>query len=138
MGSTITEKILARAAGRKAVQPGDMVRARVDLVMAHDVTMPLSILEFRRMGATRVFDAGKVVAVSDHFAPAANVKAAEQIKAVRDFAREQGLEHYFEPGLGPSGVCHAVLPEEGLVLPGQVILGADSHTTTYGLSLIHI
>lgn len=100
--------------------------------MGHDVTLPLSILEFGRMGAERVFDAARVVAVSDHFAPAANVKAAEQIKAVRDFARDQGLEHYFEPGCGQSGVCHAVLPEEGLILPGQVILGADSHTTTYG------
>ncbi|HJX39264.1 MAG TPA: 3-isopropylmalate dehydratase large subunit [Anaerolineae bacterium] len=132
MGLTITEKILARAAGRGAVEPGDILRVKVDLVMGHDVTLPLSILELGRMGAARVFDAGKVVAVSDHFAPASNVKAAEQIKAVRDFARDQGLVHHFEPGCGQSGVCHALLPEEGLILPGYVVVGADSHTTTYG------
>jgi len=132
MGLTITEKILARAAGRESVEPGDIVRVKVDLVMAHDVTLPLSILEFRRMGAIRVFDPQKVVAVCDHFAPAASVKAAEQIKTVRDFAREQRLAHYYEPGCGQSGVCHALLPERGLILPGSVILGADSHTTTYG------
>jgi 3-isopropylmalate/(R)-2-methylmalate dehydratase large subunit len=132
VGSTITEKILARAAGLEKVDPGEFVRVKVDLVMGHDVTLPLSILEFRRMGADRVFDARKVVAVNDHFAPAANVQAAQQIKVVRDFAREQGLTHYYEPGCGQSGVCHGVLPEEGLILPGSVVVGGDSHTTTYG------
>jgi 3-isopropylmalate/(R)-2-methylmalate dehydratase large subunit len=132
VGSTITEKILAQAAGQEVAKPGDMLRVKVDLVMGHDVTLPLSILKLERMGTDRVFDPAKVVAVSDHFAPAANVKAAEQIKVVREFAQRQGLEHYFEPGCGPSGVCHALLPEEGLILPGQVVLGADSHTTTYG------
>jgi 3-isopropylmalate/(R)-2-methylmalate dehydratase large subunit len=132
VGSTITEKILARAAGLEKVEPGEFVRVKVDLVMGHDVTLPLSILEFRRMGADRVFDARKVVAVNDHFAPAANVQAAKQIKVVRDFAREQGLTHYYEPGCGQSGVCHGILPEEGLILPGSVVVGGDSHTTTYG------
>jgi 3-isopropylmalate/(R)-2-methylmalate dehydratase large subunit len=132
VGLTITEKILARSAGRESVEPGDIVRAKVDLVMGHDVTLPLSILEFERMGATRVFDPEKVVAVSDHFAPAPNIRAADRIKMVRDFAHAQGLAHYFEPGCGQSGVCHAILPEQGLVLPGFVVLGADSHTTTYG------
>ena len=130
--ATITEKILARAACRDTAKPGEILRVKVDLVMGHDVTLPLSILELRRMGPARVFDAEKVVAVSDHFAPASTVKAAEQIKLMRDFAREQGLAHYFEPGCGQSGVCHALLPEEGLILPGYVVLGADSHTTTYG------
>jgi 3-isopropylmalate/(R)-2-methylmalate dehydratase large subunit len=132
VGMTITEKILARASHRDMVEAGDIVRVNVDLVMGHDVTLPLSILEFKRMGATGVYDRDKVVAVCDHFAPAANHTAAERIKMVRDFAREQGLEHYFEPGSGQSGVCHAVLPEEGLILPGSVVLGADSHSTTYG------
>ena len=129
---TITEKILARAAGLETVEPGDIVRAKVDLVMGHDATLPLGILEFKRMGAAGVFDPEKVVAVSDHLAPASNNSAANRIKMVRDFVRAQGLVHYFEPGCGQSGVCHALLPEEGLVLPGSVILGADSHTTTYG------
>jgi 3-isopropylmalate/(R)-2-methylmalate dehydratase large subunit len=132
VGMTITEKILARASGRDTVQAGEIVRVKVDLVMGHDVTLPLSILEFKHMGAEGVFDRDRVVAVCDHFAPAANNSAAERIKMVRDFAREQGLGHYFEPGSGQSGVCHALLPEEGLILPGSVVLGADSHTTTYG------
>lgn len=132
MGLTITEKILARAAGLETVEPGDIVRVKVDLVMGHDVTLPLGILEFKRMGAAAVFDPERVVAVSDHFAPASNNSAADRIKMVRDFVRAQGLAHYFEPGCGQSGVCHVLLPEEGLVLPGSVILGADSHTTTYG------
>ena len=114
------------------MKPGEVVRVKVDLVMGHDVTLPLSILEFERMDADRVFDPAQVVAVSDHFAPASTIRAAEQIRMVRDFAREQGLMHYFEPGCGQSGVCHALLPEEGLILPGFVVLGADSHTTTYG------
>jgi 3-isopropylmalate/(R)-2-methylmalate dehydratase large subunit len=132
MSMTITEKILARASGRDTVEPGDIIRVKVDLVMGHDVTLPLSVLEFRRMGATQVFDPTRVVAVNDHFAPAASAQAAEQIKIVRDFAREQDLAHYYEPGCGQSGVCHALLSEEGLILPGTVVLGADSHTTTYG------
>lgn len=132
MPMTITEKILARAASRDTVEPGDMIRVKVDLVMGHDVTLPLAIQEFRRMGATRVFNVGRVVTVNDHFAPAANTKAAEQIKAVRDFAQEQSLLHHYEPGCGQSGICHALLPEQGLILPGAVVVGADSHTTTYG------
>jgi len=132
VGLTITEKILARAAGREMVEAGDIVRVKVDVVMGHDVTLPLSILEFERMGAPTVFDREKVIAVSDHFAPASNIAAADRIKMVRDFAHQHELLHYFEPGCGQSGVCHALLPEEGLILPGSVILGADSHTTTYG------
>lgn len=132
MGMTITEAILARAAGRDAVAPGDIIRVKVDLVMGHDATLPLSILEFRRMGPIRVFDQEKVVAICDHFAPAASMKAAEQIKIVRDFVRDEGLVHYYEPGCGQAGVCHSVLPEQGLIVPGSVILGADSHTTTHG------
>jgi 3-isopropylmalate/(R)-2-methylmalate dehydratase large subunit len=132
VGLTITEKILARASGRESVQAGDVVRVKVDLVMGHDVTLPLSILEFERMGASTVFDRAKVVAVSDHFAPASSITAAERIKMVRDFARQHELLHYFEPGCGQSGICHALLPEEGLVLPGSLVVGADSHATTYG------
>jgi 3-isopropylmalate/(R)-2-methylmalate dehydratase large subunit len=132
MAQTITEKILARAAGLETAEAGDIVQAKVDLVMGTDATLPLSILELARMGAARVFDPEKVVAVIDHFAPAPNVEAATRSKMIRDFALHQGLVHCFEPGCGRSGVCHALLPELGLVLPGSVVLGGDSHTTTYG------
>ncbi len=132
MALTMTEKILARAAGLEAVEPGDIVQVKVSLVMGTDATLPLSILELARMGAERVFDPKKVVAVVDHFTPAPSVEAATRCKMVRDFAFDQGLVHYYEPGCGRFGVCHALLPEQGLILPGSVVLGGDSHTTTYG------
>jgi 3-isopropylmalate/(R)-2-methylmalate dehydratase large subunit len=133
MGMTLTEKILARAAGLGHVQPGDIVRARVDLAFASDVTMPLTVLELRRMEVARVLDPAKVAIVCDHFVPNATVSGAEQVKLLRDFAREQGVEHYYEAGRGGNfGVEHTLLPEEGLVRPGMVIVGGDSHTTSYG------
>lgn len=133
MSMTLTEEILARASGQDQVTAGDIVRAQVDLVFAHDVTMPLAVIEFRRMGADRVFDADKVGIVCDHFVPNATIDSAGQTKFLRDFAREQGLTHYYEAGRGGNfGVEHGLLPEEGLIRPGMVVVGGDSHTTSHG------
>jgi 3-isopropylmalate/(R)-2-methylmalate dehydratase large subunit len=129
MGMTMTEKILARAAGRDSVEPGEIVEVAVDLVMTNDITAPLSIREFKKTGLDRVFDPEKVVLVPDHFVPAKDIKSAEQAKIMREFAHEQGTI-YFE--VGRAGIEHVVLPENGLTLPGQVIIGADSHSCTYG------
>jgi 3-isopropylmalate/(R)-2-methylmalate dehydratase large subunit len=129
MGMTMTEKILARAAGRPTVTPGEIVEVAVDLVMTNDITAPLSIREFRKTGLERVFDPQKVVLVPDHFVPAKDIKAAEQAKIMREFAHEQGAIYY---EVGRAGIEHVVLPENGLTLPGQVIIGADSHSCTYG------
>ncbi len=129
MGQTMAEKILSRAAGRPSVTTGEIVEVDVDLVMTNDITAPLSISEFRKTGLEHVFDPQKVVFVPDHFVPAKDIKAAEQAKVMREFAREQGTI-YFE--IGRAGIEHVVLPENGLTLPGQVIIGADSHTCTYG------
>lgn len=133
MEMTLTEKILARASGRDHVRAGDIVQAEVDLVFGQDTTMPLAVLELRRMEVDRVFDPGKVAVVCDHFVPNATLEAAEKTKMLRDFAREQGLFHYYEAGRGGNfGIEHALLPEEGLIRPGSVVVGADSHTTSYG------
>jgi 3-isopropylmalate/(R)-2-methylmalate dehydratase large subunit len=129
MGLTMTEKILARAAHQPTVTPGEIVEIDVDLVMTNDITAPISIAEFKKTGLEKVFDPQKVVFVPDHFVPAKDIKAAEQAKVMREFALEQGTL-YFE--IGRAGIEHVVLPENGLTLPGQVIIGADSHTCTYG------
>lgn len=129
MGQTMTEKILTRAAGGRRAVPGDILEVAVDLVMTNDITAPLSIREFKKTGLERVFDPRKVVFVPDHFVPAKDIKSAEQAKIMREFAVEQGTL-YFE--IGRAGIEHVVLPENGLTLPGQVIIGADSHTCTYG------
>ncbi len=130
MGQTITEKILAWHAGRDEVMPGDLLGVRVDLALANDITAPLAIAAFRAMGAERVFDPAKVALVPDHFTPARDISAAENCAAIRSFAREQEIEHYFE--VGRAGIEHVLLPEQGLVLPGELVVGADSHTCTYG------
>ncbi|MDK2927501.1 MAG: 3-isopropylmalate/(R)-2-methylmalate dehydratase large subunit [Bacillota bacterium] len=130
MGLTITEKILAAHAGREEVQAGEIVSVKIDLALANDITGPVAIQEFYGMGAETVFDRERVVLVPDHFVPNKDIKSAEQAKALRTFARAQHLTHYFE--VGEMGVEHALLPERGLALPGQVIIGADSHTCTYG------
>lgn len=127
---TITQKILAAHAGRDSVSPGEIVRVPVDLALANDITAPLAISEFERAGADSVFDPDKIVLVPDHFAPNKDIKSAEQCRVMREFARQKGITHYFE--IGRMGVEHALLPEEGLVRPGMVIIGADSHTCTYG------
>ena len=130
MGMTITEKILAAHAGREEVSPGEIINCRVDLVLANDITAPLAIEAFREVGAKRVFDREKVVLVPDHFTPNKDIRSAEQCKLLREFAREQGIVHYYE--VGRMGIEHALLPELGLVKPGDLVIGADSHTCTYG------
>lgn len=126
---TLAEKILAAHAGKAKVTPGELVNVRVDLVLANDITAPIAIREFRRIGIKGVFDPRKVVMVPDHFTPNKDIPSAEQAKLVREFALEQGLV-YFE--VGRMGIEHVLLPEQGLVLPGDVVIGADSHTCTYG------
>ncbi|MCL0041693.1 3-isopropylmalate dehydratase large subunit [Peptococcaceae bacterium] len=130
MGMTITEKILAAHAGKDFVEPGELISAKVDLVLGNDITAPLAIKEFRKIGIDKVFDKKRVVLVPDHFTPNKDIKSAEQCKFMREFVREQELEFYYE--VGRMGIEHCLLPEEGLVGPGQVIIGADSHTCTYG------
>ncbi|MCL6471757.1 MAG: 3-isopropylmalate dehydratase large subunit [Firmicutes bacterium] len=130
MGMTITEKILAAHAGKDKVSPGDLVNIRLDLVLSNDITAPIAIKQFKEIGVEEVFDKDKVVMVPDHFAPNKDIDSAEQCKMVRMFAHEQDLTNYFE--VGRMGIEHALLPEQGLVLPGDAVIGADSHTCTYG------
>ncbi|HDZ62341.1 MAG TPA: 3-isopropylmalate dehydratase large subunit [Nitrospirae bacterium] len=127
---TITEKILAAHAGKESVSPGELINAKVDLVLANDITAPISITEFKKIKAKGVFDKDRIALIPDHFAPQKDIKAAEQCKMLREFSREHNLSLYFE--VGRMGVEHALLPEQGLVVPGDVIIGADSHTCTYG------
>ena len=126
---TLVDKILAAHSGKKVISPGELINVRVDLILANDITAPLAIKEFRRIGVNRVFDPHKVVMVPDHFVPNKDIPSAEQAKMMREFALEQGLV-YFE--VGEMGIEHVILPEKGLVLPGDVVIGADSHTCTYG------
>ena len=130
MGMTITEKILAAHAGREGVKPGELIMARLDVILGNDITAPIAIEEFRKAGAKHVFDKDKVVLVADHFVPNKDVRSAQQCKMMREFAKEQELTNYFD--VGDMGIEHALLPEQGIVLPGDAILGADSHTCTYG------
>jgi 3-isopropylmalate/(R)-2-methylmalate dehydratase large subunit len=127
---TITEKILASHARKKEVSPGDLIDARVDLALGNDVTAPLAIQAFEEMGAKKVFHRDRIVLVPDHFTPAKDILSAEQCKILRNFAKVHRITHYFE--IGDCGIEHALLPEKGLVLPGDVVIGADSHTCTYG------
>ena len=127
---TITEKILACHAGLEEVAPGQLIECSLDIVLANDVTAPIAIREFRNTGVDRVFDPERIALVPDHYTPNKDIKSAEQAKIVRDFAHEQGISHYYE--IGCMGVEHALLPEQGVVGPGDVIIGADSHTCTYG------
>ncbi len=130
MGMTISEKILAKHAGKDIVKPGDLLEVDVDIVLSNDITAPIAISEFRKIGIDHVFDKDKVVMVADHYVPGKDVKSAEQAKFMHEFAREYGIKHYYDVGRG--GIEHALLPEEGLVKPGDLIIGADSHTCTYG------
>ncbi len=127
---TITEKILAVHAGKDKVSAGELINAKVDLILANDITAPISITEFKKIGTKEVFNKDRVALIPDHFAPQKDIKAAEQCKMLREFSREYGLSLYFE--VGRMGVEHALLPEQGLVVPGDLVIGADSHTCTYG------
>lgn len=126
---TLAEKILAAHTERKNLSPGDFINVKVDMVLSNDITAPIAIKEFRRMGLKKVFDPKRVVMVADHFVPNKDIISAEQTKFVRDFAREYGILFY---DVGQMGIEHVLLPEQGLVLPGDVVVGADSHTCTYG------
>ena len=127
---TMAEKILAAHAGLEEVRPGQLVECDLDLVLANDITAPIAIKVFNELGAERVFDSERVCLVPDHYAPNKDIKSAEQAKTMRDFARAQGVTHYWE--VGCMGVEHALLPEQGVVVPGDLVIGADSHTCTYG------
>ncbi|MBM3154870.1 MAG: 3-isopropylmalate dehydratase large subunit [Chloroflexi bacterium] len=126
---TLAEKILAAHSGKDRVSPGEFINARVDLILSNDITAPLAIKEFQKLGVNKVFDSKKVVMVPDHFCPSKDILSAEQAKTMREFARRYNLT-YFE--VGTMGIEHVLLPELGLVLPGDVVVGADSHTCTYG------
>ena len=127
---TITEKILAAHAGREVVHPGELIQVRVDMALANDITAPLAIRVFREIGAGTVFDPERVALVADHFVPNKDIASAEQARILKDFGEEQKLTHVYDPGNG--GVEHVILPEKGLVGPGDLVIGADSHTCTYG------
>lgn len=129
-GMTMTQKILAAHAGLERVEAGQLIRAKLDMVLGNDITAPVAVKEFRKIGADCVFDRNKIAIVPDHFTPNKDIKSAEQVKYIKEFAREMGILNYFE--VGQMGVEHALLPEKGLVVPGDVVIGADSHTCTYG------
>ena len=126
---TLVEKILAAHAGKDSVSPGEFINVAMDLILANDVTAPIAIREFERIGVGKVFNPQKVVMVADHFVPNKDIASAEQAKLMRDFCYKHGILHY---DVGQMGIEHVLLPEQGLVLPGDVVVGADSHTDTYG------
>ena len=130
MSYTIAEKILLKHCAQKAIKPGEFIQANVDVALANDITAPLAIVEFKKSGFKQVFNKNKIVLVPDHFAPAKDLKSANQCKILANFAQEQGIRNYFE--IGTMGIEHALLPEKGIVLPGDLVIGADSHTCTYG------
>ena len=130
MGMTMTQKILARAAGLDRVEAGQLIEGKLDLVLGNDITTPVAINEFEAAGFGQVFDKGKIALVMDHFAPNKDIKAAAQCKQCRAFARRFDIDHYYD--VGQMGIEHALLPEQGLVAPGEAVIGADSHTCTYG------
>ena len=130
MGQTLAEKILQKHTDQEIAEPGQIVQCKVSMVLANDITAPLAIKSFKAMGAEKVFDKDKVALVCDHFTPNKDIDSAEQVKVVREFAEEMGVTHYYE--CGEVGVEHALLPEKGIVGPGNVVVGADSHTCTYG------
>ena len=125
----LIEKILAAHTDNKEVSPGEFINARVDIVLSNDITAPIAIREFAKLGVDKVFDPSKIVMVADHFVPNKDILSAEQAKVMRDFCREQGINYY---EVGQMGIEHVILPEKGMVLPGDVVIGADSHTCTYG------
>ncbi len=130
MGMTITEKILAAHADKSEVHPGELVTCRLDLLMGNDITAPIAIREFEKVGATKVFDLDRLTIVLSHFVPAKDIKSADQCRIAREFAKKHRLKYFYDEGRG--GIEHILLPQEGLVVPGDVVLGADSHSCTYG------
>jgi 3-isopropylmalate/(R)-2-methylmalate dehydratase large subunit len=130
MAMTITEKIFAKATGQDSVKPGDLVNANIDIIMCHDVTTPPAISMLKANGIDKVFDVEKIIVTPDHFQPAKDIKSAELHKRLDTWVKEKGIKHYYP--VGRAGVCHALLPEQGHIRPGEVIVGGDSHTCTYG------
>ena len=130
MGMTMTQKILAAHAGLPAVRAGDLIEAKLDLVLGNDVTTPVAVGVFDEAGFTRVFDRERIVIVLDHYTPCKDIKSAQLCKTAREFARRFGITHLYD--VGQAGIEHALLPEQGLVAPGECVIGADSHTCTYG------
>lgn len=130
MGMTMTQKILAAHAGLDSVAAGQLIEARLDLVLGNDVTTPVAVKEFAKLGIDKVFDKSKIAIVPDHFTPNKDIKSAEHCKMIREFAQDKEIVNYFE--VGQMGIEHCLLPEKGLVVPGDVVIGADSHTCTYG------
>jgi len=129
LGLTLTQKILSAKAGRE-VKPGELIEIDVDMVLGNDITAPVAIKEFEKIGVDKVFDNTKIALVPDHFVPSKDIKSAEQVNVMRKFAKKYNIVNFFE--VGRMGIEHALLPEQGLVLPGDVVIGADSHTCTYG------
>jgi 3-isopropylmalate/(R)-2-methylmalate dehydratase large subunit len=130
MSMTITEKILAHHSNRARVSPGDLIEVRIDMALANDITAPLAIQVFNEIGNPEVFDREKIALIPDHFTPNKDINSAQQAKLMREFAIHHNITHYYE--LGQGGIEHIILPEKGLVIPGDLIIGADSHTCTYG------
>ncbi|MBP3895290.1 MAG: 3-isopropylmalate dehydratase large subunit [Mogibacterium sp.] len=130
MGMTMTQKILAHHAGLSEVKAGDLIEAKLDIVLGNDVTTPVAIGVFKKAGFTKVFDNNAIVITLDHYTPCKDIKSAELCKTARDFAKEQNIKHFYD--VGTVGIEHALLPEQGIVGPGDCIIGADSHTCTYG------
>jgi len=130
MGMTMIEKILAAHSDQDELKPGDIVNARVDMVLGNDITTPVAVKEFEKIGVDRVFDKDRIAIVPDHFTPNKDIKAAEQVNMIRKFAKKYEITNFFE--VGQMGIEHVLLPEKGLTLPGEIIIGADSHTCTYG------
>ncbi|MDP6670336.1 MAG: aconitase family protein, partial [archaeon] len=130
MPQTITEKILAAHSGKQSVSPGELIEANVDLCFGNDITAPIAIQRFEEAGISKVFDKGKVLLIPDHFTPNKDIKTAQQTKMMREFAVKQGLTNYFE--VGRVGIEHVFIHEQGFSHPGMVIVGADSHSCTYG------
>lgn len=130
MGMTMTQKILAKHAGLDAVEAGQLIEARLDLVLGNDITTPVAITEFDKAGLTEIFDRDKIAIVLDHYTPCKDIKAAQLCARAREFAKRFSITHFYD--VGEMGVEHALLPEQGLTAPGEAIIGADSHTCTYG------
>ena len=133
MGMTMTQKILAAHAGLKEVKAGQLIEAKLDIVHGNDITASVAVKEFEKAGADSVFDRSRITLTMDHFTPNKDIKAAEQCRLVRNFANQYDILHYYD--VGRVGIEHALLPEQGIVGPGDCIIGADSHTCTYGCLL---
>ena len=130
MSMSMTQKILAAHAGLESVQAGQLILADLDLVLGNDITSPVAIKEFAKLGKSSVFDRNKVTMIMDHFAPNKDIKAAEQCRLCRDFCMDTNITHFYD--VGEMGIEHALIPEKGLVSAGDLVIGADSHTCTYG------